>query len=146
MEEARWRGSDAEDRGEGGGQRKMIGMAVCAVGAEGEDDVGRERAEAVGEEVLEVIGGDGVERAVGEVEKGRGTGADRCAGEFELGGAPCPQGNGERFAGSGGMVVATFTACGAEDVDGRAGVSGEGEEAGKGVTLIVRMGDNGEQA
>lgn len=89
---------------------------------------------------------DGVEGAVGEAEEGGQTGAEHRAGGLEFEGAPCPQGNGEGFGAAGEMVVAALAPGGTEEVDGDARVGGEGQQSGKGVALVVGVGDNCKQA
>jgi hypothetical protein len=122
----------------------MVRVAICTVGAEGEDDVGTQVTKARCEEALEMGRIEGIERAVGEVEKGWGTSADRLARGLELIGAPCPQRYGEWFVAAGEMIITTLATGGAEDVHGRTSAGSEGEEAGKGVALVVGMGDNRE--
>lgn len=128
--------------GEGGGEGEVVGMAVCAVGAEGDNEVGIGVGQMVGEELLEVARIGCVEAAVGEVKEARGTEAERRAGGFEFGGADGGEGEGRVVQ----VIFTAFASSGAEEMDGGAGVGGEGEQAGKGVALIIGVGDNGEQA
>ncbi len=142
MEQAGRVGDRVDGCGKSGGEGEVVGVAVCAVGAEGEDDVGTMVADVRGEEGVEVGGCDGVERAVGKVEEGRGTGAERRAGGVEFKGA----GGGEGFGAAGDMVVTALATGGAEEIDSDARVGGEGQQPGKGVALVVGVGDNREQA
>jgi hypothetical protein len=150
-EEAGGEGSKEDGRRRGGGfdggddgavEGEVVGVAVGAVGAEGEEEVGGGGADGGGDGVAEA--GLAGEAAVGETGGGAGFGAEDGAGAGEFGEAEV--GEGSRVSRGAVVALAGFAGGDGDDGAGPAGAGGEGEGPCDAVRLIVGVGDEGEDA
>ena len=142
-EQEGWRCGGCVDGGDDGTvEGEVVGVAVRAVRAAGEEEVGGGGADGGGDGVGEA--GVAAEPAIGEARRGADFGAEDGAGAGEFGEAEV--GEGSRV--SRGAVVALAGFAGGDRDDGAApaGAGGEGEGPCDAVRLIVGVGDEGEDA